>query len=86
MAKEWRKLWQETGKTIVFVTHSISEAVYLSDEIHVMAAGPGRIIESVCIDLPRPRGPETFEHPNFGRFERHLRTLLVPKDDGNERT
>ena len=80
------KLWQETGKTIVFVTHSISEAVYLSDEIHVMAAGPGRIIESVCIDLPRPRGPETFEHPNFGRFERHLRTLLVPKDDGNERT
>lgn len=75
-------LWQSSRKTVIFVTHSISEALYLSDAIYVMGARPGRVLESVTIDLPRPRGPETFEHPEFGRLERHFRTLLVPSGAG----
>lgn len=74
-------LWQKSAKTIVFVTHSISEAIYLSDEVHVMAARPGRVLESVAVDLPRPRDAGTFEHPNFGHLERHFRTLLIPRLD-----
>lgn len=70
-------IWAKTGKTIVFVTHSISEAVFLSDEIHVMDADPGRIVETLAVDLPRPRTPATLDDPRFGRAERHLREVLV---------
>lgn len=72
-------IWARTGKTIVFVTHSISEAVYLSDEIHIMEVNPGRISETLRIDFPRPRSTATMDDPRFAEYERHLRSLLEPK-------
>jgi NitT/TauT family transport system ATP-binding protein len=58
MQEELTRLWGQTGKTIVFVTHDIEEAVYLGDRVVVLTARPGRIREEVRIDLPRPRGLE----------------------------
>ena len=55
MQEELTRLWERTGKTIVFVTHDIEEAVYLGDRVVVLSARPARIREEVCIDLPRPR-------------------------------
>ena len=55
MQEELTRLWERTGKTIVFVTHDIEEAVYLGDRVVVLTARPARIREEVRIDLPRPR-------------------------------
>jgi len=58
MQEELTRLWVQTGKTIVFVTHDIEEAVYLGDRVVVLTARPARIREEVRIELPRPRGLE----------------------------
>ena len=55
MQKELLRIWQETKKTIIFVTHSVDEAVFLADRIVVMTTRPGRIKNIYSIDLPRPR-------------------------------
>lgn len=55
MQKELLRIWKETGKTVVFVTHSVDEAVYLSDRIVVMSPRPGTIADIFEIALPRPR-------------------------------
>jgi len=55
MQAELTRLWERTGKTIIFVTHDIEEAVYLGDRVVVLTARPARIREEVKIDLPRPR-------------------------------
>jgi NitT/TauT family transport system ATP-binding protein len=55
MQEEVTRLWDRTGKTIVFVTHDIEEAVYLGDRVVVLTARPARIREEVPIELPRPR-------------------------------
>jgi NitT/TauT family transport system ATP-binding protein len=73
---ELQDLWQAARKTIVFVTHSIAEAVFLSDRVVVMAARPGRIVETLDIDFPRPRPLDIREEPEFGRCSRHLRHVL----------
>ena len=75
------EIWQRTGKTILFVTHSISEALFLSDEIHVMSAGPGRIRETLTVDLPRPRHPD---QPRYAELVLHLRELLVTRAEADE--
>jgi ABC-type nitrate/sulfonate/bicarbonate transport system ATPase subunit len=54
--QEWLlQLWSDFHKTVVFVTHDVEEAIFLSDEVHVMGTRPGRIIETIAVDLPRPR-------------------------------
>jgi NitT/TauT family transport system ATP-binding protein len=58
MQEELTRLWERTGKTIIFVTHDIEEAVYLGDRVVVLTARPGRIREEVKIELPRPRSLE----------------------------
>jgi NitT/TauT family transport system ATP-binding protein len=69
-------LWGETKATVLFVTHSVSEAVRLSDRIVVMAPRPGRITEVIDIDLPRPRGQSLLKTPEFHHYEDLVRDSL----------
>jgi NitT/TauT family transport system ATP-binding protein len=73
---ELQRLWMSTHKTVLFITHSISEAVLLSDHVVVMAAAPGRILETIAVDLPRPRTLDARETPEFGRYAKHIRALF----------
>lgn len=59
------RVWDESRKTVVFVTHAMDEAVFLSDRVVLMATGPGRVSEVIDIDLPRPRTDETRTSPRF---------------------
>ncbi len=65
MQLEVLRIWSQTKTTVIFVTHSISEAVFLSNRVIVMSARPGRITGMIEIDLPQPRGIETREHSHF---------------------
>jgi NitT/TauT family transport system ATP-binding protein len=77
MGDELLRIWAATGKTIVFVTHSLTEAVYLADEVVVMSARPGRIVDHLQVSLPRPRTYEMLSGDVFGalrdRIWRHIR-------------
>ena len=73
---ELLQIWHETGSTVVFVTHSIAESVFLSTRVVVMSARPGRIAGVVEIDLPQPRGSETRESPRFAEHITEVRRLL----------
>jgi NitT/TauT family transport system ATP-binding protein len=74
---ELLRIWQRDRKTVVLVTHSIAEAVLLSDRVLVMSERPGTIIEDVRIDLPRPRDPSiTREDPAFGDYVVRLSKLM----------
>lgn len=67
------RLWASAPRTILFVTHDIEEAIYLSDRVIVMSARPGRIIDDIPITLPRPRDQiETKEDHHFAEYRRHL--------------
>jgi NitT/TauT family transport system ATP-binding protein len=74
--EELLEVWQSTGTTIVFVTHSIYEAVFLSQQVLVLAARPGRVRELVPIPLPLPRHLDMRETPEFVRLAGHLRRVL----------
>jgi len=75
--QEWLlKLWADFCKTVVFVTHDVDEAIYLSDEIHVMAARPGRVLDTIAVDLPRPRPHGTVLSPLFAAVKERCLALL----------
>lgn len=74
---ELLRLWQEMRQTVVLITHSIAEAVFLSDRVLVMSERPGRIVEDIRIDLPRPRDPRlTKQSEAFGRYVVQLGQLM----------
>ncbi|HET9322982.1 MAG TPA: ABC transporter ATP-binding protein [Gaiellaceae bacterium] len=73
---ELLRIWQQSGSTVVFVTHSIAEAVFLSTHVVVMSPRPGRIVGTVDVDLAQPRGFETREEPRFAELVREVRRLL----------
>ena len=73
---ELLRIWQETKKTVVFVTHSIAEAVFLSTHIVVMTARPGRISEVIEVDLPYPRDTEVRESTRFFELATQVREAL----------
>ncbi|MFD1039429.1 ABC transporter ATP-binding protein [Virgibacillus byunsanensis] len=76
MSAELQRIWQETGKTILFITHSISEAVFLSDRVAVMTPRPGRISQVVEVDLPRPRPLEIMNTDKFGVYAKQIRKVI----------
>ena len=69
-------IWQRSRKTVVFITHSISEAVFLSDRVAVMTPRPGKIREILQIDLPRPRGLDVRDSAEFAGYTRHIGRLF----------
>ena len=73
---ELLNIWSRTGTTVVFVTHSISEAVFLSDRVVIMTPRPGRIEHVVDVHLPRPRGAEIREDERFFRLIAEVRSRL----------
>jgi NitT/TauT family transport system ATP-binding protein len=74
---ELLRIWEEKKKTVLFVTHSIQEAVFLSDHVIVMSARPGRLLETLRVDLPRPRSLEIMSSPTFGDYTLKIRALLA---------
>ena len=84
MGHELLGIWERTRKTVLFVTHSLSEAVYLADTVLVMSARPGRIVDSVAVGLPRPRRLEMLGGAELGRMRNHIWSLIgsCPGADG----
>ncbi len=76
MNQEVLRIWEATGTTIVFVTHSIPEAVFLSSRVVVMSARPGRITDVIDIDMARPRGIATREEPRYFQLVTAVREAL----------
>ncbi|HEY1363256.1 MAG TPA: ABC transporter ATP-binding protein [Xanthobacteraceae bacterium] len=74
---ELLRIWQEIQKTVLLVTHSIPEAVFLGDRVLVMSGRPGRVMKDIRIELPRPRDPRTTKAlPEFARYILHLNQLI----------
>ena len=75
--QEWLlALWSDFGKTVVFVTHDVEEAIFLSDEVHVMGTRPGRIVETLDVALPRPRLRSCTTTPAFTALKERCLELL----------
>jgi NitT/TauT family transport system ATP-binding protein len=76
MNMELQRICLERAATSFLVTHSIQEAIVLSDQVYVMSARPGRFVERIEIDLERPRTLDMMTTPRFGEHVRHIHSLL----------
>jgi NitT/TauT family transport system ATP-binding protein len=70
------QIWEEHRLTVLFVTHDVEEAVYLSDRIVVMGIGPGRIMQTFNVDIERPRREEVMETPAFMDLQRGVHKAI----------
>jgi len=76
MQAELLRIWSTSKKTVLFITHQIDEAIFLSDRVVVMSARPGRIIADIAIDLPRPRELRVKRTPEFVAYEEKIWNLI----------
>ena len=76
MNLELLRIWKEAGKTIVFVTHGISEAVFLGSRVVVLTAGPAKMADNFTVELPHPRTLDMKTHARFGEYTRRIYKLL----------
>jgi NitT/TauT family transport system ATP-binding protein len=76
MNVELQRIWLERRKTVVFITHSTAEAVFLADRVAVMTPRPGRIGDLFPVELPRPRSLDVMTHEKFGGYVRRIRAAL----------
>jgi NitT/TauT family transport system ATP-binding protein len=76
MNLELQRIWLERRKTVLFITHSIPEAVFLADRVLVMTPRPGRIMDAVAVDIPRPRQLEAMSSPEFCATVSSIRAQL----------
>jgi len=74
---ELQRIWLGSRKTVLFITHGIAEAVFLSDRVIVMSRNPGRIVRDIAIDLGRPRPLAIRETPEFGGYVREIRDVFL---------
>ena len=77
MQAELLRIWNEAKKTVLFITHQIDEAVYLSDRVIVMSARPGRVLADIRIDMPRPRSLDIKRTAEFVRYEEQIWRLIA---------
>ncbi len=76
MNLELQRIWAESGKTVILITHSIPEAIFLGDTVYVMTPRPGTIERVLRVDLPRPRTMHSMAEPAFGRIADEIRELF----------
>lgn len=82
---ELLEIWERTRKTVLFVTHSVEEAIYLSDRIYVFSHRPGRVKEIIDVSLPRPRDREgMLQHPDYPQLHQRIWDLLRAEDDHDD--
>jgi NitT/TauT family transport system ATP-binding protein len=79
MNLELQRVWLERRKTVLFITHSIAEAVFLADRVLVMTPRPGRILDDIAVDLARPRTLDVMTAPEFGMYVRRIRACFAAK-------
>jgi len=79
MSFELLRIWSNKPKSVLFITHSIPEALLLADRIIVMSARPGGVREIINVDLPRPRSMNTLTDPRFSKMSNHIREQLFTK-------
>ena len=84
MNVELMRIWEATPKTVLFVTHDLQEAAFLSNRVVVMSARPGTIQEIVEVPIPHPRTPDVLYSDMFVEITRHLRELLVEQGEDDE--
>jgi NitT/TauT family transport system ATP-binding protein len=72
LGDELLRIWSETRKTVLFVTHSLNEAVYLADRVVVLSARPGRVVDDILVDLPRPRSFAVTSSERFGTLKERI--------------